>query len=275
MKLVCKSTPELVLGAEPSFNDKVCLKQLSYTSDDEHSDEWSLIKVERINYSEPIGQEVANWCWIANAKMFAQNYCNGEISMSLGSACDEFGAAVGASGDEDEIAEMIPIFLDSYQEQNPDFNASQFYPTAVRVSYDVDVLISILEAGDVIVVGRVTIPTQSYQINNVEQTLANGHFYTITGYVSINGIIYFIALNSSSPLSNESNSNQNTLQVAQQVAQAGSNADYSQGSVELFSHSKLVDGTCALANEAEDNYYWAATIICNEEFMQWYRPPVY
>lgn len=271
MKLVCKNTPNLVLGAGPSSNTVIELEQLSYTSDNEHSDEWSLIKVKKINCSDPIGQEVTNWCWIANAKMFAQNYCNGEISMSLDSACDEFGATIGESGNEEEIAEMIKIFLDSYQEQNTDFNASQFYPTVVRGTYDEDILINILEAGDVIVVGLVTKPIQSYQINNVEQTLANGHFYTITGYVSINGIIYFVALNSSSPLQNISNSNQNILQETQ----SGSNIDYSKGSVELFSHSKLVDGACALANEAENNYYWAATIICNDEFESWNRQPVY
>ena len=258
IKLICKSRPELVLGVGPSINDNAQLRQLQYEFDDDHSDEWSLIKIQRINYGIPIGQQMTNWCWIANAKMFAQNYCDDEIILSLASACDAFGAAIGESGDEDEIVEMIQIFLNSYQEQDPDFDASQFSPTVVRGTYDEDMLINILEAGDVICVGRITTPAQNYQINR-EEGAVNGHFYTITGYVYINGINYFVALNSLSPLSISSDSDPNTLQVSE----IDSNINYFRGSVKLFSHSKLMDGTCALANEDEDGYHWSATIICN------------
>ena len=178
------------------------------------------------------------------------------------------------TGNGDSIIRMIQIFFNSYIDQiaaNQNLNMEQFYPSSHDGIYSEYDLISILEAGDVVCVGRSAIHINREQGNHRETT-STGHFYIISGYMKINGINYFIALNSASP----NIESQNSTNTPTDDVQTSSDVDYRQGLVELFSYDKLVCGTNALAGEAPDGSFWNLTIVrINEYYASTIIPPYY
>ena len=261
IKLVSKNFPDLCFtlqenGLSPQLS--------SYTDNDNYNDEWALIKIEKINLISPISQEKLNYCWIANAKMFAQNYCTEEIGLSLDQAYEKFQEINNQnnrsstetdepnnnsednssdSGSESGLADMVKIFLNAYKEDNETaehpIDVSQYYPIAYNNQMlSQEVLIDLLNNGDVACIGRGLIPTQR---DTDSTNAAVGHFYTVTGYLSMNDTIYFWVLNS------------------------GPYNVTPGGSIELMSYNKLVYGRNALENETEDGYFWDATVICNSD----------
>ncbi len=257
VKLECKATASesLALSA-PSFGTpKLQHSQIGSSSS---SFEWSLMKLKVLNMSEPIAQSSKGLCWIANAKMYAQNYCETEIQMDFNAAIKKYNYIhaddQNPTGNGDSIVNIIKIFLNEQSSDNQNIDFTQFYPQSHDGVYSESDLIAILEAGDVVCVGRSSISSRGVRESSGEET-DMGHFYTITGYMSINGNNYFVALNSASPSVNTAGENQNN--------QSDSNIDYTRGQIELFSYNKLLYGTNPLPGEEPDGDRWDLTVVRN------------
>lgn len=204
---------------------------------------WIFAKVEKNIIIEHVEQETSWWCWIASAVMFMKHYFPffGTKDNQTQEACAL--AVKGTTADPSGSAyDSLKYFLGT-------IGSSLDVTCTHEKIYSEDTLMKFLDDGHVLIIHRLWYNYQNgmYVFDNIRV----GHFYVLSGYVTIQGKTWFILHDPS-------------------------NSDDDESEATLMTYQKLRCGYDRTEDELRDDGFWCCAIVVNTEYskntISWKEP---